>query len=446
MHTKLHFRIHDDGGGMELKPGYKMTEVGVIPEDWDVLPLGKLVRSVEYGSAAKSDPKGAVPVLRMGNLQGGKIDWSDLVYTNDIDEINKYTLQSGDVLFNRTNTIDLVGKTSIYEGGRPAIFAGYLIRINVVPELLNSRFLNYILNTEFSRKFSAKVLSVAVGQANINGQKLKTYPIPLPPTETEQRAIAQALSDVDALLATLDQVIAKKRDLKQAAMQQLLTGKTRLPGFSGEWEAKKLDHAGSCLRGVSYRGDDDLSPHDTAFTKRLLRSNNVQNAFVVTDNVQFVNEKRVSQAQILQKNDILICMANGSKALVGKAGLFSIDDGFDYTFGAFMGCFRTDESIADPVFVFSLFQTRQYRDYINNLLAGSSINNLSPSSIESLEFLFPSYPEQTAIAAVLSDMDTELLALEARRNKTRNIKQAMMQELLTGKTRLVGSQAQDIVE
>ena len=259
----------------------------------------------------------------------------------------------------------------------------------------------------------------------------------MPPTETEQTAIATALSDVDELLATLDQVIAKKRDLKQAAMQQLLTGKIRLPGFGGEWEAKKLEHAGCCLRGVSYRGDDDLSPHDTAFTKRLLRSNNVQNAFVVTDDVQFVNNKRVSQDQVLQKNDILICMANGSKALVGKAGLFSIDDGFDYTFGAFMGCFRTDASIADPVFVFSLFQTGRYRDYINNLLAGSSINNLSPSSIDSLEFSFPPYAEQVAIGRALAEMDAELSVLEYRRDKTHNLKQAMMQELLTGKTRLV---------
>jgi type I restriction enzyme S subunit len=123
---------------MELKPGYKQTEVGVIPEDWNVVPLGRLVRSVEYGSSAKSDVRGLVPVLRMGNLQAGQIDWTDLVYTEDQAEITKYTLRRGDVLFNRTNTIDLVGKTAIYEGEQPAIFAGYLIRINVVPELLNT--------------------------------------------------------------------------------------------------------------------------------------------------------------------------------------------------------------------------------------------------------------------------------------------------------------------
>jgi type I restriction enzyme, S subunit len=198
-----------------------------------------------------------------------------------------------------------------------------------------------------------------------------------------------------------------------------------------------LEHGGRCIRGVSYRGDGDLSTHDTGRTKRLLRSNNVQDAIVVTSDAQFVDTVRVSSTQVLTKNDILICMANGSKALVGKAGLFAVTDGYDYTFGAFMGCFRTDPTTAHPQYVFSLFQTGRYRDYINNLLAGSSINNLRPSSVESLEFLFPSLAEQTAIAAVLSDMDAELSALEARRDKTRALKQAMMQELLTGRTRLV---------
>src|SRR5205085_494718 len=102
-----------DGFLMEVKPGYKKTDIGLIPEDWNVTPLGRLVRSVEYGSSAKSDAKGAVPVLRMGNLSSGRIDWSDLVYTDDAAEIAKYSLRPGDVLFNRTNTIDLVGKTSI---------------------------------------------------------------------------------------------------------------------------------------------------------------------------------------------------------------------------------------------------------------------------------------------------------------------------------------------
>lgn len=130
-------------------------------------------------------------------------------------------------------------------------------------------------------------------------------------------------------------------------------------------------------------------------------------------------------------------MANGSKELVGKAGRFNLDDGHQYTFGAFMGCFRSSANDADSTFVFYLFQTGRYRDFVNDLLAGSSINNLKPSSIESLEFTFPSLPEQAAIAAVLSDMDADLAALEARRAKTCALKQGMMQELLTGQIRLI---------
>lgn len=220
-------------------------------------------------------------------------------------------------------------------------------------------------------------------------------------------------------------------------MQELLTGKRRLPGFSGEWEAKRLGDVGNCLRGVTYNGDSDLWPHDTTHTKRLLRSNNVQNSAVVIDGIQFVNSARVKSEQLLKPHDVLICMANGSKALVGKAGFFNVADGHEYTFGAFMGCFRTESTVSNPAFVFYLFQTARYRDYINNLLAGSSINNLNPGSIESLEFRLPQMSEQTAIATVLSDMDTELTALETRLAKARQIKQGMMQELLTGRIRLL---------
>jgi type I restriction enzyme S subunit len=279
-----------------------------------------------------------------------------------------------------------------------------------------------------------KIGGSTVGHAKVDDIRLLQLPLPPLP---EQRAIAGALSDVDALLGAQEALLAKKRDLKAAAMQQLLTGETRLPGFSGEWEVKRLGEMGKCLRGVSYSGDRDLFQHDTDSTKRLLRSNNVQNAVVVTTEIQFVNSQRVQPHQILKCFDILICMANGSKALVGKAGLFSPQDEYEYTFGAFMGCLRTNCEQGSPTFIFYLLQTGRYRDYINNILAGSSINNLRPSSIESLAFSFPPLPEQTAIAAVLSDMDAEIAALEAQRDKTRALKQGMMQELLTGRIRLI---------
>lgn len=420
---------------MELMPGYKRSDVGVIPDDWDVLPLGKLVRSVEYGSAAKSDVKGAVPVLRMGNLQGGKIDWSDLVYTDDIDEINKYTLQPGDVLFNRTNTIDLVGKTSIYEGGCPAIFAGYLIRINVVPDLLCSRFLNYILNTEFSRKYSAKVLSVAVGQANINGQKLKTYPIPLPPTKTEQEDIAQALSDVDELLVALDQIIAKKRDLKQAAMQQLLTGQTRLPGFCGEWKEKRLGELGE-VTGAGV--DKKIHPNETPV--RLLNYMDVyRKNFLKADD--FWHEVTAKPDQVkrcaVQRGDVFFTPTSEVRDDIGHSAV-AIEDVPDVVYSYHVVRLRLSEAW-DIRFRAYAFKTKRFLDQASTQCEGSGTRYvITLPKFRSITVQYPAeVAEQTAIAGVLSDMDAELTVLEARRDKTRNIKQAMMQELLTGKTRLV---------
>ncbi|WP_336581432.1 restriction endonuclease subunit S [Aeromonas caviae] len=418
---------------MDLMPGYKQSDVGVIPDDWDAKPLGEIGDSLIGLTYRPSEVRAyGTLVLRSSNVQSGALCFDDNVFV-DTDIPDRIMVRPGDILVCvRNGSRDLIGKSALIDERAIGMTFGAFMGVF---RSEYGHFLRHVFQSGIFKKQINEHLGATINQ--ITNKSLNSFKVPLPPTDEERTEIAGALSDVDALLATMDQLIAKKRDLKQAAMQQLLTGKIRLPGFGGEWEAKKLEHAGCCLRGVSYRGDDDLSPHDTAFTKRLLRSNNVQNAFVVTDDIQFVNNQRVSQDQVLQKNDILICMANGSKALVGKAGLFFIDDGFDYTFGAFMGCFRTDASIADPVFVFSLFQTGRYRDYINNLLAGSSINNLSPSSIESLEFSFPPYSEQVAIGRALAEMDAELSMLEYRRDKTHNLKQAMMQELLTGKTRLV---------
>jgi len=418
---------------MELMPGYKHSDVGVIPDNWDAKPLGEIGDSLigltyrptevrEYGTL----------VLRSSNVQNGTLCFEDNVYVEtDIPE--RIMVRPGDILVCvRNGSRDLIGKSAFIDERAIGMTFGAFMGVF---RSEHGKLLHYVFQSGIIKKQINEHLGATINQ--ITNKSLNSFKVPLPPTEEERTEIASALGDVDAFLLALGQVIAKKRDLKQATMQQLLNRQIRLPGFNNEWELKGLGHAGMCLRGVGYRGDADLSPHDTGFTKRLLRSNNVHNAVVVTNDVQFVNIRRVSQAQVLKKNDIVICMANGSKALVGKAGLFLIDDGFDYTFGAFMGCFRTDATIADPHFIFSLFQTGQYRDYINNLLAGSSINNLSPSSIESLEFLFPSYPEQVAIGQVLADMDAELALLEGHRDKYRNLKQAMMQELLTGKTRLI---------
>ncbi|MFZ4658261.1 MAG: restriction endonuclease subunit S [Caldilineaceae bacterium] len=394
---------------MAVKQGYKQTEVGVIPEDWEITPLGRLIFSVEYGSSAKSNKKGNMPVLRMGNLQDGKIDWNDLVFTDDEFEIKKYRLNPGDVLFNRTNTIELVGKTAIYQGERPAIFAGYLIRANVDRTLLDPVFLNYVLNAEFSRKYSSKVLSVAVGQANINGQKLKTYPIPLPPTLAEQQAIAEALSDVDGMISALDALIAKKRAIKQGAMQELLTGQRRLPGFAGEWETTTVEQIAEVTTGdkdTQNKVDDGMYPF-----------------FVRSQVVERINSFSFDGEAVLTAGDG-----------VGVGKVFHYINGkFDFHQRVYrISNFRD----YDGRFFFWYFSSYFFRE-ATRYNAKNSVDSVRREMITGMRIPLPSLAEQTAIAQILADMDDAIAALVQKRAKTVALKQGMMQALLTGQVRLV---------
>ncbi len=306
---------------MEVKPSYKQTDVGVIPEEWEAKLLSSVLNKGRLGgNYPNQDREADHPLMKMGNIARGYIDTSKVEYiTPTVSPDPNHRLRCGDVLFNTRNTLALVGKVAIWRDELPvAYYNSNLMRLEFEPqEVCSNEYANYALNSEGG---VARLRALATGTTSVAAiytRDLLRMPFIVPPPP-EQRAIAGALSDVDALIGALDQLIAKKRDLKQAAMQQLLTGQTRLPGFQGEWAVKRLGDAGACLRGVSYQGDSDLSSHDTTHTKRLLRANNVQDATVVTSDVQFVNAARVSANQVLREDDILICMANGSKALVGK--------------------------------------------------------------------------------------------------------------------------------
>lgn len=418
---------------MEVRRKYKQTDIGPIPPDWRLTPLGHLVSSVEYGSSAKSSSDGLMPVLRMGNLQGGKIDWSDLVYTSSEAEIRKYALHPGDVLFNRTNTIDLVGKTSIYRGEQPAIFAGYLIRVVTDKSVLDSTFLNYILNTEFARKHSAKVLSIAVGQANINGQKLKTYPIPLPPTKEEQGAIAEALSDADTLIASLTAIIAKKRNVKQGAMQELLTGKKRLPGFTQQWESDRLgDKAIKVGSGITPTGGNRVYKETG---RPFIRSQNVGWGLLLMDDVACIDDQTHAafDSTEIQFDDVLL---NITGASIGRSAVADsrIEGG---NVNQHVCLIRPRPHELDSHYLKFFLLSRSGQMQIDSFQAGGNRQGLNFAQVRSLLLPLPSYEEQRTIAAILTEMDAECTALENKLAKVRQIKQGMMQELLTGRIRLV---------
>lgn len=196
-------------------------------DGWVKTTLGALCDSVEYGTATKSLPVGRVPVLRMGNIQNGDLDWDNLAYTDDSDEIEKYALQTGDVLFNRTNSAEHVGKAAIYRGEQPAIFAGYLIRIHRKEECLDGEFLNHFLNSPIARDYGKSVMSQSVNQANISGSKLKEYPIAIPSID-KQREIAARLRLLKACTSDLEVIYQRKleelQNLKQSILERAFAG------------------------------------------------------------------------------------------------------------------------------------------------------------------------------------------------------------------------------
>ena len=189
--------------------------------------LGDICEKVEYGSSSKSEKEGEIPVLRMGNIQNGEFSWDNLVYSNNKEDNTKYLLKNNDVLFNRTNSPELVGKTAIYKNEMPAIFAGYLIRIHRKDELLDAEYLNYYLNSENAKDYGKTVVISSVNQANINGTKLKTYPIPLPSLK-EQKTIVKKLNNITNEIKKLELVYLQKlkdlEDLKKSVLQKALNG------------------------------------------------------------------------------------------------------------------------------------------------------------------------------------------------------------------------------
>jgi type I restriction enzyme S subunit len=198
-----------------------------LPKGWKWVKLGDICINVEYGSSIKSKKEGKTPVLRMGNIQKGIFDWTDLVYSDDDFEINKYLLKKNDVLFNRTNSAELVGKTAIYKGERPAIFAGYLIRINRIESIIDANYLTYYLNTLAAKEYGNSIRSFGVNQSNINGTKLKTYPIPLPALAVQQQIIEileSKLTVCDNIEETIKEALLKSESLRQSILKKAFSG------------------------------------------------------------------------------------------------------------------------------------------------------------------------------------------------------------------------------
>jgi type I restriction enzyme, S subunit len=414
-----------------VKAGYRHTVLGIIPEDWDIRPMREFGKFAKGVGLLKEDIRssGRIPGIPYTALY---TDFSEIVRYDQIkwfvdDPTKTYIVSEPCLLIaSSSNMTANTGKASALAGS-VSVAIGREVIIFKTPE--NCRFLSYLLSTPTYRK---QTLSLARGTTikHLYPATFQDYKTALP-SHPEQDAIAEALSDVDGLLGGLDRLIAKKRDLKQAAMQQLLTGQTRLLGFHGEWETKQLGNIALCFSGGTpptevaayYSGDIPW------ITSGDLNKEYITNVDGRISKAGLAN----SAAQMVEAGTLLIALYGATsgvtaisriRAAINQAVLAMIPHHDNTTF--------------------LYFKLRSIKHSLISTYTQGGQPNLSGNIVKAVELSMPPLPEQTAIAKVLMDMDAELAVLEQRREKTRTLKQAMMQQLLTGRIRLVKPQPAEV--
>ncbi len=409
-----------------VPPGYKRTEVGIIPRDWGFAELKDRARVIDSLHQTPSFIEDGYAMVRVTDIKTGNLCLSGALRVSEsifAEFTNNYSPKRGDIVLSRVGSY---GISSFVDTDEPFCMGQNTV---VIESKLPARFLYYVLNSQ-SIKRQIEDESYGSGYKSLSLKNIKELLIPLPPTDTEQRAIADALSDVDALLAKLDQLIAKKRDLKQAAMQQLLTGQTRLPRFSGMWLMVKAGDIGRFRGGSGFPTKFQGGTSGEYPLFKVSDMNNEGNEIVMKTANNYISEGLRKQlgATAFPAESIVFAKVGAAVFLERKKILIRpscLDNN--------MAAFVMDSSRAYFRFIYYALLNIKLGD----LVSTTALPSLSGSVLSSIDLPLPSIPEQTAIATILSDMDAEIVALEARRDKTKNLKQGMMQELLTGRIRLL---------
>ncbi|HHO8152562.1 TPA: restriction endonuclease subunit S [Pseudomonas aeruginosa] len=414
---------------LTAKSGYKQSEIGEIPEVWDCLTVQQLIDKGAIsghldGNHGELYPRShefknfGVPYIGANNFYSGQVDLQGCKFLSEERAVlfKKGVAKDGDVLFAHNATVGPVAKlkTSL----KYVILSTTATYFRVNGTLLNNDYLMHYMRSElFSNQYSAIMSQSTRNQVPITAQR-KLFVV-VPPIE-EQSKIASSLSVVDALINNLDQLITKKRDIQQATMQQLLTGQRRLPGFSGEWEVKRLGDL--CTLGIG-RTPSRINDAYWGRGYKWLSIADLKGK-IIAESSEEITELAAKQIPLIKKGTLLMSF----KLSIGRL--------------AFAGCdLFTNEAIcsfnelkANADWLYYALQRVDFSLYGKQAVKGFTLNK---ASLQLVEVAIPTMEEQTAIANILSDMDTELAALEVRRDKARHIKQGMMQELLTGRTRLI---------
>jgi len=387
---------------VELRPGYRQTEIGVIPEDWEIEELGSIFEISAGGDldrehfSSVDDPKYCYPIYANGLTNRGLYGYSD-IYRN---AANKITVTArGDI-----------GSASYRSTSFTAI--GRLLVLSPKAQC-NLRFLTECINNCID--FAVE----STGVPQLTAPQISKYVVAFPPTIKEQEAIADALSDADALIESLDQLLVKKHHLKQGTMQELLTGKKRLPGFSGEWRYAKLGDMASLINGRAY----SLIEWEESGTPVI----RLQNLTGRGEDFYYSN-LTLPERQYCEDGDLLFMWSATFGPIIWR--------GPKAIFHYHIWKIECRQNHLDKQYLF------QFLSDVTEKLKGSSTSggtmlHLTKSGMEARAIVAPDYAEQVAIASILSDMDAEIAELETQLAKTRSLKQGMMHKLLTGEIRLI---------
>ena len=406
---------------MGVREGYKQTEVGIIPEDWEVSALSEIGFPL-IGLTYKPEnvaTEGTL-VLRSSNVQNGRLSFEDNVFvTSEVSE--RIHVKKGDILICvRNGSRNLIGKCAVIDFTSDKVTFGAFMSIfrTEMYSFIFQSFQSDILKRQIDNNIGATI-------NQITNKNMAEFVIPLPPLP-EQKAIAAALSDTDELIAGLEALVAKKRAIKQGAMQQLLTGRKRLPGFTGEWEEKRLGDVASMSSGGTPSSSIALNYGGSIPWVSISDMTQGGKWLVDTERKLTLMGLNSSAAKIFKAPVLLYAMY----ASIGECCLCSFD-------------VSTSQAILSITVLPSLsmeylfYWMNGQKEEIKALGQQGTQSNLNKQIVQNFELVLPSYAEQQAIAAVLSDMDAEIESLEEQLGKTRALKQGMMQELLTGRIRLV---------
>ena len=415
---------------VEMKSGYKMTEVGVIPEDWEVKELS----SISEIKSGKRLPKGSLvtssktpyPYIRVIDMNMGYLNLSDIMYVpeNVQPMISKYIISKNDIYISVAGTLGLVGKIPEELDG-----ANLTENANRITEIqCNRDYLMYYMMSPLIQNVIEAERTIGA-QPKLALQRIRDFYIVLPGDNREQTAIAAALSDADSLISALTKKIEKKKAIKQGLMQQLLTGKKRLPGFCGDWIKKKVSSVSDILRGGSPRPIENYIVKSGGVNWIKIGDVDSSAKYIFRTNEQII-ESGIQYSRFVHSGDLLLSnsMSFGRPYILKTEGC--IHDGWLVI--------QNYDKYFDKEFLYYLLGSDEVLKQYKSLAAGSSVLNLNKDIVGKVVLYFPpSISEQTAIANILSDCDSEIAALEEKRDKYKEIKQGMMQQLLTGKIRLI---------